>query len=132
MEVINFPAPRAAVKFSSPVVQRARARGIRWKESPKPSTTAIMPNKRYWLFWLFAIVRTPMVRTVHKYTASNKVSTIACIPLKRLPWMLQHCSRYLPPINLNNVHYKGRRKNYQGFYLAGYSGSDRLLSSRLT
>ncbi len=25
MEVINFPAPRAAVKFSSPVVQRARA-----------------------------------------------------------------------------------------------------------
>ena len=42
MDVINLPAPRAAVKFSRPVEHRANARGTRWKESPAPSTTAMV------------------------------------------------------------------------------------------
>ncbi len=43
MEVINFPVPSAAAFASSPLVHRAMQRGMRWKESPAPSSTAISP-----------------------------------------------------------------------------------------
>ena len=64
MEVMNFPIPRATVKFSSPVVHRATARGTRWKASPAPRVIAMMPNKVYSLFPLaLATIRIPMVMT---------------------------------------------------------------------
>ena len=44
IEVIHFPNPICTVKFSSPVVQSATARGTRWNASPLPKRTAIIPN----------------------------------------------------------------------------------------
>ena len=44
IEVIHFPNPICIVKFSSPVVQSATARGTRWNASPLPKRTAIIPN----------------------------------------------------------------------------------------
>ncbi len=78
-EVMSFPMPRAVVKFSSPIVHSAIARGTRWKESPKPRTTAMMPKRRYCLLPPLRIMMTPSVMTVIRYTVSNKVSTIACM-----------------------------------------------------
>ena len=44
IEVIHFSNPICTVKFSSPVVQSATARGTRWNASPLPKRTAIIPN----------------------------------------------------------------------------------------
>ena len=39
-----MPNPSCTVKFSSPVVQSATARGTRWNASSLPKRTAIIPN----------------------------------------------------------------------------------------
>ena len=101
------------VKFSRPVVHRARARGIRWNESPAPRTTAIRPNSlNWWLPLQPRIIRIPMVMTDTRYTASKTVSTIACIV---------DCSLSIDQIDCNTAFLQGRLNFYGHQGLAWHS-----------
>lgn len=52
----------------------------KYKSSPQPSVTAMMPNSKYCFFPLLPqIIRMPRMMTVTRYTMSNNVSKIACI-----------------------------------------------------